>query len=86
MRLEQGREEVKAQQVVNDLLKKEVIELQQGKDAIETHARKRLGMIGEHEVFIQLLELQPSSVPAPIPDPETLSIQENPLPINPIQP
>ena len=86
LRLAEAQQQVEAQQAINDLLKKEIIELQSGTDALETHARKRLGMIGENEVFIQLLDLPPSSILAPEPDKDIESIQENPLPINPIEP
>jgi cell division protein FtsB len=85
-RLVEVEQQVQAQQTVNQLLKKEVIELQSGRDAIDTLARQRLGMIGENEVFIQLLEIPPTNVTAPVPDADVISIQENPLPINPVQP
>lgn len=85
-RLADIEQQVEAQQAINQLLKKEVIELQSGRDAIDSLARQRLGMIGENEVFIQLLEVPPTSVTAPIPDEDVISIQENPLPINPVQP
>lgn len=86
LRLAEVEQQVKAQQATNDLLKKEVIELQTGTDALETIARQRLGMIGSNEVFIQVLNLPPSKVVAPTPDEEVESVQENPLPINPIEP
>ncbi|WP_044406116.1 FtsB family cell division protein [Thiomicrospira microaerophila] len=86
LRLAEVQQQLDSQQAVNDLLKKEVQDLQAGTDAIETLARQRLGMIGKNEVFIQLLEIPPSSVSAPVPDIEAISIQENPLPINPLEP
>lgn len=43
----------------NQLLKKEVQDLQSNTDAIETIARQKLGMIGEDEVFVKVIELSP---------------------------
>jgi cell division protein FtsB len=86
LRLAEVQQVVDSQQVVNALLKKEVHDLQAGTDAIETLARERLGMVGKNEVFIQILEMPPSSVSAPTPDSDLVSVQENPLPINPVEP
>lgn len=41
----------------NSLLKKEVYDLQTNTKAIETIARQKLGMIGENEVFVKVIEL-----------------------------
>lgn len=49
----------------NALLRKEVKDLQSSTQAIETIARQKLGMIGEDEAFIKIIELpksQPKSV------------------------
>ncbi|MDR9497649.1 MAG: septum formation initiator family protein [Hydrogenovibrio sp.] len=41
----------------NTLLKREIIDLQTDTQAIETIARQKLGMIGEDEVFVKVIEL-----------------------------
>ncbi|MDX1795286.1 MAG: septum formation initiator family protein [Hydrogenovibrio sp.] len=43
----------------NSLLKKEVYDLQTNTKGIETIARQKLGMIGENEVFVKVIELSP---------------------------
>ncbi len=45
----------------NALLRKEVKDLQSSTQAIETIARQKLGMIGEDEAFIKIIELPKSS-------------------------
>ena len=40
----------------NDALDAEVLDLQQGLDAIEEHAREDLGMVKEGETFYQVVE------------------------------
>ncbi len=40
----------------NDALDAEVLDLQQGLDAIEEHAREDLGMVKEGETFYQIVE------------------------------
>ncbi|KUJ72082.1 septum formation initiator family protein [Thiomicrospira sp. WB1] len=41
----------------NTLLKREIIDLQTNTQAIETIARHKLGMIGQDEVFVKVIEL-----------------------------
>lgn len=48
----------------NAILKQEVQSLQSNTDAIETIAREKLGMIGQDEVFIKVIEL-PTGTPTP---------------------
>ncbi|MGC9385355.1 MAG: FtsB family cell division protein [Hydrogenovibrio sp.] len=63
----------------NFLLRKEVKDLQSNTQAIETIARQKLGMIGENEVFIKVVELP--KVPAAT-EPSITSV---PSPENPIE-
>jgi len=72
-RLDLIQEEVAQQEIVNELLRQEVKDLQSGTDAIETIARKKLGMIGENEVFIQVIEA-PVSQELPASSSQSLSI------------
>lgn len=46
----------------NTALKKEVQALQSNTDSIETIARQKLGMIGENEVFIKVIELPSTQI------------------------
>jgi cell division protein FtsB len=52
---QQLREEVERKQAANSQLAAEVIDLKQGKDAVEERARKELGMIRDGEVFYQFV-------------------------------
>lgn len=45
----------------NQALAAEVIDLKQGRDAIEERARSELGMIKEGEIFYQIIEPQPQT-------------------------
>lgn len=63
----------------NQLLEKEVQDLQSNTNAIETIARQKLGMIKQNEVFIQVIELPPHLIEEKVilPEPsKTLSDQD----------
>ena len=49
--------------VRNDALDAEVRDLKQGYDAIEERARYESGMIRQDEIFFQILEKPPASIP-----------------------
>jgi len=51
------QQKVDQQQNKNDLLKKEVAELQSGTHSIETIARQKLGMVGPDEFFVKVIEI-----------------------------
>ena len=57
--------ENRQQQDENNRLKQKVYALQHNPEAVETLARQKLGMIGENEVFIQVIE-QPATISQPI--------------------
>lgn len=52
---QQLREEIDRKKTANNQLAAEVIDLKQGKEAVEERARKELGMIREGEVFYQFV-------------------------------
>ena len=54
--IEQLEAKNRQQQDENQRLKQKVYALQHNPEAIETLARQKLGMIGENEVFIQVIE------------------------------
>lgn len=73
----------KIQAAENALLTQEVRDLQSGTMAIETIARQQLGLLGDNEVFIKLLEVQPSQGYVPsLQDENVPLVVENPQPIN----
>lgn len=47
-------------QARNDALEAEVNNLREGLDAIEERARNELGLVGEDEIFFQVIELERS--------------------------
>lgn len=46
-------------QARNDALEAEVDNLREGLDAIEERARNELGLVGDGEIFFQVIELEP---------------------------
>jgi cell division protein FtsB len=54
--VEQQRQENDALRERNEALEAEVLDLQQGLEAIEEHAREDLGMIKKGETFYQVIE------------------------------
>lgn len=51
----------------NDILRAEVVDLKQGREAIEERARSELGMIAPDETFIRVLAGPVANHPAPSP-------------------
>ncbi len=54
--VEQQRQENAVLRERNEALEAEVLDLQQGEDALEEHAREDLGMIKKGETFYQVIE------------------------------
>ena len=54
--VEQQRQENAVLRERNEALEAEVLDLQQGLEAIEEHAREDLGMIKKGEIFYQVIE------------------------------
>jgi cell division protein FtsB len=54
--VEQQRQENAVLRERNEVLEAEVLDLQQGLEAIEEHAREDLGMIKKGETFYQVIE------------------------------
>ena len=54
--VEAQREENARVRERNEALNAEVLDLKQGLDAVEEHAREDLGMVNEGEVFYQVVE------------------------------
>lgn len=65
----------------NKLLVKEVFDLKQGLDAVESLARSQLGLVAKDEVFVKLLELQPVIKAQPQVENSAIEAVENPQPI-----
>lgn len=51
-------------QTRNAVLDAEVRDLKQGSEAVEERARSELGMVKRNEVFFQIVDNRPSSLPA----------------------
>lgn len=65
----------------NSLLVKEVLDLTQGLDAVESLARSQLGLIAKDEVFVKLIELEPEVVARPLPESKASEAVEQLQPI-----
>ena len=78
-RLDGISEEVAAQRAKNQLLRQEVEDLQSGSEAIETIARRKLGMIGENEVFVRVIEVPeiPQAMSLPVVEPSLPVLDES---------
>jgi cell division protein FtsB len=59
------RQELESLRQRNRLLEAEVLDLKTGLEALEERARNELGMIGEGEVFFQVVEPPPAPAAAP---------------------
>lgn len=77
-RLNQLQQEVQQQTNQNALLKQEVQDLQQGTQAIETIARQKLGMIGQDEIFVRVIEVPEVKITAESSELEPSKIAEKP--------
>lgn len=74
-RLSTLSQEADKQAAANQLLRKEVEDLQLGSEAIETIARRKLGMIGDNEIFVRVIEVPEIPKPMALPTTDLTPIQ-----------
>jgi len=60
LRIEELQQEAARRKQKNQLLEAEVLDLKNGLDAVEEHARQDLGMIRKGETFFQVIEPRPA--------------------------